>query len=83
MAIQNLEDPECELGYTEEQLERILGDRYQEFNFWMSGQTMSICDGRAYNYNLKKYEPTGCGPHGVVVYSWDLDRFLNNLPIID
>lgn len=49
----------------------------------MSGQTVSLCDGKSWNYEKMEYEPAGCGPHGPVVYSWDLTRFLDGLPIID
>lgn len=78
-----VELPECELGYTDEQLHRILGDRFREFNFWMSGQTRAMCDGRRYSYEKNEYESTGCGPHGGIVYPWDLIQFLNGKPNID
>lgn len=78
-----LEHPTCELGYPQIQLERILGSRLQEFLLWSAGQTIGMCDGRKYNYETKKYEATGCGPHGLVVYPGDLDRFLKGLPVID
>lgn len=80
---QDTEKPECQLGYPIDQVQRILGDRFPEFNEWIAGQTVSICDGRSYNYETKQYEETGCGPHGSVIYSWDLDRFLKGLPVID
>jgi len=38
-----IENPKCELGYTIEQIERILSDRYAEFTRWMDGQTMALC----------------------------------------
>lgn len=78
-----LEPPECELGYTVEQLQRILGDRYEEFLFWMRGQTLAACQGKRYNHSAKEYEETGCGPHGFAYYAWDLQRFLDNRPVID
>ena len=74
---------ECELGYPEEQLARILGNRLREFHGWMFGQTMAICDGRRYDPGTDAYEPSGCGPHGFIVYPWDLGRFLDGLPVID
>lgn len=79
----NTEKPECQLGYTETQLDRILGDRRREFNAWMRGQTIAMCDGKKYNHEEKRYEDTGCGPHGLVVYSWDLQRFIFGLPVVD
>ncbi len=78
-----VEPPGCQLGYTDDQLGRILGDRLPEFFRWMAGQTVAVCDGRQYNYDTKEYEPTGCGPHGSATYAWDLQRFLDGRPIID
>lgn len=69
--------PECELGYTEHQIAQIMGPSLDRFNKWMSGQTMSICDGRRYNHKLGQYEATGCGPHGTITYSHDVRRFLS------
>jgi hypothetical protein len=68
--------PECQLGYPESQLKEILGDRLEDFNLWMRGQTIAGCDGRRYDHDKKEYQPTGCGPHGYVIYSWDLERYL-------
>lgn len=79
----NLPKPECALGYTHSQIEEILGQRTKEFWFWMSGQTMVLCDGKYYDHHLGKYLSTECGPHGGIVYPWDLQRFLDGLPIID
>ena len=78
-----LPDPECQYGYTEEQLSTILGERIDAFNHWMRGQTMSICDGRRYDYDKGEYEDTGCGPHGVITYRWDVQRFIDGRPIVD
>lgn len=75
----------CPQGLTDADLDNLLGSRRNKFNKWMIGQTMSICDGRRYNHELKMYEPTECAdsPHGVVAYSWDVERFLAGLPVID
>lgn len=75
--------PDCRYGYTAIQLARILGPRLPTFQAWMAGQTQAICDGRTYNYDTGQYEPSGCGPHGVVAYPWDFNRFLAGQPIID
>lgn len=83
MKRKELPKPECGLGYTDSQLKTILGSRYEEFMLWMRGQTVAICGGRFYDHEISEYRNTGCGPHGVVVYSWDLERFLLGLPIID
>lgn len=71
-----LPEPVCKLGYPVAQLEEILGDRMPTFWHWMRGQTMSVCDGREYDYNTREHHPTGCGPHGSCVYPWDLRQFL-------
>lgn len=83
MKRKELPEPECLLGYTDSQLHDIMGSRYQEFSDWMSGQTMSICDGQAYDYEVDAYRNTGCGPHGVVVYYNDVLRFVLGLPVVD
>lgn len=75
--------PECELGYPDSQICSIMGERYNEFMRWMNGQTMALCDGRSYDYASQSYKLTGCGPHGGVVYSGDVQRFLEGHPIID
>jgi hypothetical protein len=72
-----LPTPVCESGYTTSQLIDILGDRYEDFGLWMSGQTITICEGRAYNHDTREYrEKCGGVSHGLVVYPWDLERFL-------
>ena len=81
-------EPECRLGYSEQQVERILATnnkRTDDFNDWMFGATMALCDGRIYNADSHLYEPSACfqKPHGAVVYTWDMDRFLAGLPNID
>jgi len=78
-----MEKPRCELGYPIDQVEEILGDRFEEFGKWVSGQTMAICDGYLFNYAADEYEPTHCGPHGQAIYPWDLQRFLDRRPVID
>ena len=74
---------ECLYGYPWPQLKLILKDRYLHFVLWMNSQTVTICDGTKYNHETKQYELTLCGPHGSVVYKWDLERFLAGRPIID
>jgi len=76
--------PDCESGYTYNQLLEILGDDLPNFNQWMRGQTMALCEGRRYNHETKEYTPK-CGgvAHGGVVYPWDLARYLDGLPVID
>ena len=64
----------CKYGYTEIEIAEIVDD-VEDFNHWMRGQTMAICC--ASNLNPCAEE------HGVVVYPWDLERYLCGLPIID
>lgn len=78
-----IEKPECELGYTDDQLRRIFGDRLPEIYKWMAGQTVSVCDGRRYNYATSEYEPTDCGPHGSIVYASDVQHFLTRRGVWD
>lgn len=68
--------PDCRYGYSATQLEALLGDRLDDFYRWMCGQTVSICDGREYDYDARDYRDTGCGPHGTVVYTSDVRQFL-------
>jgi len=78
--------PSCPLGFTKLDILLEIGkDRVEEFESWMSGQTMCSCEGRAYNHDLKKYEPDACflTPHGPIVYAGDLIRFLNKYDIVD
>ncbi len=82
MKNKKLPKPECSLGYTDDQLDQILGQRRQEFNKWMSGQTVALCDGREYDYATGGYIPTGKA-HGSATYPQDLQRFLDGRPIID
>jgi len=66
-----LPDPICQYGYTQEQLHAIFGARLHEFEKWFTGQTGAICD-----------DP-GCGEHGLVVYRWDVERYVAGRPVID
>jgi hypothetical protein len=78
-----LPEPICKYGYPTSQVDRIMGSRMKEFNNWMAGQTITMCDGREYDHAKKEYIESGCGPHGFVIYSWDVQRFLEGKPIID
>jgi hypothetical protein len=51
----------------------------------MRGQTQSICDGTRYNHDKKECEPTMCKdhPHGLITYTWDAERYIDKLPIVD
>lgn len=78
------------MGYTVDDLRDILGDEAETYNFglWMGGQTMGICDGREYDHHLDAYRTTPCaastdGGHGAIVYTWDLERYLQGHPVID
>ena len=71
-----LPEPACRYGFTWQQVEDILGDRVDEFSRFMRGQTVSLCDGREYDYAAGGWRDTGCGPHGTAVYTSDLRHFL-------
>jgi hypothetical protein len=75
-----LDEPECKYGYPIDQAQRVLGDRYEDYCAWARGSTGAICDGREYDHDQREYHPTGCGPHGMVVYRWDVEKFLAGLP---
>jgi hypothetical protein len=77
-----LPEPECSYGYPENQLTEILGDRLEEFNIWMSGQTFTLCDGSCWNYETMQSEETG-HTHGAVVYQSDVRNFLSGGRIYD
>lgn len=76
-------EPDCQIGYSRDALEQILAEDFSNFASWMRGQTSAICDGRIYDHDSREYKPTGCGPHGLVVYRGDLYRYLHGLPVID
>jgi hypothetical protein len=84
--ILSIKDSACPHGYTEEELIGIIGqDSMIKFWNWMDGQTVALCDGREYNYDTREYRDSACvdNPHGIVVYRWDLERYLRRLPVID
>lgn len=106
----------CPQGYTRDEISEMLDPLYEDFFWsWMTGQTMSLCDGRTYRHDRShgdwceygkncgpqideygygyKCDYTGTGeyldsmckdnPHGIVVYTWDFERYLAGLPVID
>lgn len=80
--VETFPKPDCPSGYSWDLIEEILDEvTLKEFHRWMNGQTMTICEGRRYNHELRKYERDECeyNPHGAVVYSYDLHRFLGFL----
>jgi hypothetical protein len=69
--------PDCVAGYTVGQIEELFpGSSLKKFVEWIKGQPHSICDGRIYNYNTERYEYNGCGPHGEVYYTKDVEQAL-------
>lgn len=68
--------PACRLGYTTDQVREIVGTRMHEFEDWFHGQTGAICEGREFNHETRLYEPSNCGPHGLIIYPWDVEQFL-------
>lgn len=78
-----LPKPDCDGGYSVDLLEETLGaERFAELMAWMYGQTMMLCDGRRYDHDAKEYYETH-DSHGPVVYTWDVQRFLEGRPVID
>lgn len=79
--------PECRSGYTRQQVDQILevrGRSRAEFDAWMRGQTIALCEGQRWDYETESYvEACGGVAHGAVIYPWDLERFLNRQPILD
>lgn len=76
--------PECKYGYTRAQLRVILDNNMGDFDTWMRGQTMTFCEGKSYNHDTRQYEEA-CGgvAHGIVVYPWDLQRYLDGGKVVD
>ena len=76
-----LPPPLCSLGYTRREVVELTVDRHEEFQRWIYGQTVALCEARRFNHETREYEPNGCDrPHGMVVYPWDLARFLRVEP---
>jgi hypothetical protein len=75
----------CPLGLTASEISDLMGGREDDFWHWMRGQTMMLCDGRGYDHETKTYYATECSPigHGGVVFTWDAQRYLDGLPVID
>lgn len=72
----------CPGGYPLYQLEEVFGEEvFNEFNKWMIGQTMMLCEGRKYNHETKQYQRDECfgKAHGGVAYQYDVYRFLGFL----
>ena len=49
----------CPQGLTQQDLKDLLGDDYDNFRKWMTGQTESICDGRTYHHDMVHTEDCG------------------------
>ena len=85
-SLDELPEPACTgLGFAVYQLEDAMSPQeFKRLELWMSGQTMSLCDGRTYDHETKTYRPSPCGGiHGPVIYVHDVGRFLAAGPIID
>lgn len=53
-------DPVCAIGYTQDEVTALVGDRAAAWHAWgASGLTMTICP-----------------EHGIITYRRDVDRFL-------
>lgn len=70
--------PECEFGYTVDQLKDILGDRLEEFYDWHEGRTYVECDGTQWFPEFRRNGECCNGiKHGDVYYYSDVRRFLD------
>lgn len=80
-----LPEPGCRSGYPVSQLKEVLDEQqYNRLMIWMRGQTMMLCQGRAYSHERQEYYEVCNGvSHGPVIYSHDLYRFIEAKPIID
>jgi hypothetical protein len=83
--VPKLPPAECEMGYPADQLRRMYGEQgYRRLMLWMDGQTMTLCEGRSYDYSRNRYvQACGGVSHGLVVYGHDVQRWLAALPVID
>jgi len=74
-----LPKPDCKLGYTQSQIEQIVGTALMpKFNEFMRGQTLGICEGKQYDPEINGYRLSNCGPHGIVTYPCDVQNFFAN-----
>lgn len=65
----NLPLPTCPSGYTQDDLEALLGPGLHAFMIWMSGQTMMLCDGKGY---IHKREHNGyCAHEADAPFTWE------------
>lgn len=82
--MKDLPVPACKHGYTRIQLELIFGNKLEDFNKWMYGQTCMLCNAKEYDIELDQEVPSGCKePHGVITYSCDVEQYLNGLDPLD
>jgi hypothetical protein len=74
----------CPMGMTLTDVCQALVDRDREpddFFRWMKsyGKTYTICNGENYSHTDRRYYPTACAakPHGTIVFTGDVARWLN------
>ena len=74
----------CKMGMTSDDLAYVFDEAaLKDLAHWMRGQTGAICEGIEWDYALGDYIESGCGPHGYIVYTGDVERFVLGLPVID
>jgi hypothetical protein len=72
------------MGLTSEDLaEYFSEDGLKDLYHWMRGQTAAMCEGIEWDYATEDYIYTDCGPHGMVIYRHDVQRFIDGEPVID
>jgi hypothetical protein len=72
------------MGMTSDDLKQCFSEEgLKRLYHWMRGQTGAICEGREWDYATSDYIDTDCGPHGMVIYRHDVQRFIDGEPVID
>ena len=76
--------PDCPFGYSMEHLKASMTpDGFELLVRWMEYRTMSLCDGKLYDHEKKRYVKSDCYPvgHGPIVNESDMDRFLRMVTV--
>lgn len=56
--------------------EALSPEEFDALLAWQAGATGAICTGERYDHALGANIDTGCGPHGLVFYRHNIERFL-------
>lgn len=72
-----LPEPKCIYGFTNKQIQTIMGNRLEAFQKWMRGQTVCCCPGMSQGCDNTDHRDS------TIVFEEDVVRFLKGLPIVD